>query len=280
MELPEQSEIPTGQDIEELPRWARVAFGARCARRVQPLVNLISEHVSIDVLAALEIGIGLTEQAAATCSLEFADKARSTTNSAARAASEVSDTAEVVSASPSSLSSFSAAVNASESAVHAASFLSESGTFAANAARSAYFAASDAIYFNATATPAEAGRAIRRDYDLLTDAAKRLGWTDDTPVPPGFFGPIWPDGEPEGWPASGLDSRAGETQFALRVTGPPGESAEAVAENTRRLVDLIDQLNRVEGGRGITIDDDISVCDQIFFGAPTPNDPTPVGGGI
>lgn len=88
---------------------------------------------------------------------------------------------------------------------------------------------------------------------------------------------MWPYGIPEGWPEA--EARAGDTQYALRVTGPPGEPAEAVVENTRHLMDLIDQLNRVEGGRGVVIDDDISVCDQVFFGAPTPSDPQPVGGG-
>jgi hypothetical protein len=31
------SEIPTEEEIAKLPRWARVAFAARCARRALPL---------------------------------------------------------------------------------------------------------------------------------------------------------------------------------------------------------------------------------------------------
>jgi len=30
-------DIPEEEDLKKLPRWAIVAFAARCARRVQPL---------------------------------------------------------------------------------------------------------------------------------------------------------------------------------------------------------------------------------------------------
>lgn len=38
---------------------------------------------------------------------------------------------------------------------------------------------------------------MRRDYELLRAFAEREQWTDETPVPPEVFGPLWPDGEPE-----------------------------------------------------------------------------------
>ncbi len=45
------------------------------------------------------------------------------------------------------------------------------------------------------------GRLIRDDFERLKLAAVKESWTDETPAPPEFFGPLWPDGEPEGWPA-------------------------------------------------------------------------------
>jgi hypothetical protein len=35
-------------------------------------------------------------------------------------------------------------------------------------------------------------RCMRRDFDRLVFLAKRDKWTDDTPVPPDTFGPMWP----------------------------------------------------------------------------------------
>jgi len=35
--MPSDREIPTQEELGNLPRWARVAFAARCAARVQPL---------------------------------------------------------------------------------------------------------------------------------------------------------------------------------------------------------------------------------------------------
>ena len=34
---------------------------------------------------------------------------------------------------------------------------------------------------------------IRRDFDRLARLAKQHAWTDDTPVPPDAFGPLWPN---------------------------------------------------------------------------------------
>jgi hypothetical protein len=47
---------------------------------------------------------------------------------------------------------------------------------------------------------------LRRDFDRLARLAKRDGWTDDTPVPPDVFGPMWPGDLTPEWakePSSG-----------------------------------------------------------------------------
>ena len=40
---------------------------------------------------------------------------------------------------------------------------------------------------------------LRRDFDRLARLAKAGAWTDDTPVPPDAFGPLWPNGLAPTW---------------------------------------------------------------------------------
>ena len=40
---------------------------------------------------------------------------------------------------------------------------------------------------------------IRRDFDRVWRLAQANGWTDDTPVPPEVFGPLWPAGRVPKW---------------------------------------------------------------------------------
>jgi len=40
---------------------------------------------------------------------------------------------------------------------------------------------------------------IRRDFDRLVYLAKKRRWTDDTPVPPEVFGPMWPNNLAPDW---------------------------------------------------------------------------------
>jgi hypothetical protein len=42
-------------------------------------------------------------------------------------------------------------------------------------------------------------RCIRRDFVRLKRLARKEKWTDDTPVPPDVFGPMWPPGVEPYW---------------------------------------------------------------------------------
>jgi hypothetical protein len=42
-------------------------------------------------------------------------------------------------------------------------------------------------------------RCVRRDFEKLVSLAKKHGWTDDTPVPPDVFGPLWPENLTPPW---------------------------------------------------------------------------------
>lgn len=66
---------------------------------------------------------------------------------------------------------------------------------AAEAVRAAVRAADLLLKTATTDTPLTAQlRCIRRDFARLKRLAREQKWTDDTPVPPEVFGPLWPEG--------------------------------------------------------------------------------------
>ena len=165
------------------------------------------------------------------------------------------------------------ATNATNAAAYAANAATDAPNASTNAVSAAYTA-------NAAADVADAKlrkpttHAMRHDFELLVEATERFNWTDKTPVPSEFFGPLWPEGEPDGWPEEGKEPRLGSTEFELEVTGPPGVPAEEVVEQTWQLAVLLDRLSRVSGGYGIHIGDDVN--DTKFAMAYVPV-PQPVG---
>jgi hypothetical protein len=52
-------------DIQRLPIWARVAFAARCGRRVQPLIRIFWPDAPPEIVQAFAQAVTLTEQSAA-----------------------------------------------------------------------------------------------------------------------------------------------------------------------------------------------------------------------
>jgi hypothetical protein len=55
----------TEESLRQLPRWARVAFAAKCGRRVQPLLRQFWQHPHPELLQAFERAITLAEESAA-----------------------------------------------------------------------------------------------------------------------------------------------------------------------------------------------------------------------
>lgn len=140
--------VPTEQEVGALPRWARVAFAQRCARRVRPARGLLPTAAGGDSRAG-ETTIVLADQTAT---------ARTAVGTAPAEAAE--------------------AVRAAD---RAADLLLKTAT---------------------TDTPLTAQlRCIRRDFARLKRLAREQKWTDDTPVPPGVFGPMWPEGVAPYWAA-------------------------------------------------------------------------------
>ncbi len=60
-----QTQPLTEADLRQLPRWARVAFAARCGRRVQPLLRRFWDQPHPQLLEVFERVIEVVEQSAA-----------------------------------------------------------------------------------------------------------------------------------------------------------------------------------------------------------------------
>src|SRR5262249_40248212 len=110
---------------------------------------------------------------------------------------------------------------------------------------------------------------MAHDYRLLREAAAGGAgpgrWTDDTPVPPKFFGPLWPEGPPPGWPgvdealaeAEGTDARGDEAGQRANSDAPPLtvylDPGEAPQELITEFYLALDALYRAYGGSGLEI---------------------------
>lgn len=277
-ETPGAAELPSVDELRSLPQWGRVALAARCARRAAGLLLAAWPKRGAETdLRALRIGLWFAEESAASAEPvgDHRDAYRGANSAADSADARAHDSNRVAIAS------------AAYAIVHAAKAAQEPADFLRAGKAIEAFRRAVEVYLVSTTAPQDVqvvvghaarnvGRAVRRDLDLLKAAAERFNWTDDTPVPPEFFGPLWPEGEPEGWPEEAREERAPVRSFTLRVTGPEGTPPEEVAAQTREIIRLMEAVNRASGGRGLRIDDDTNVYDTVQMGSPTP---VPDGGG-
>jgi len=157
--MADEVKLPTEEEIAQLPRWARVAFAARCARRVLPLFQKYWPTAPEEHVRAVRSAVEFAESAAARGD----DAVTVDSILAAEAADAAGTTAR-----------------------------------AANAARAAAYAADtsadDPHYVVASATRAAAAsgeiRPIRKDFQRILSLSRRNQWMDDRPVPPNVFGLI------------------------------------------------------------------------------------------
>ncbi len=70
-------------------------------------------------------------------------------------------------------------------------------------------------------------------------------------MPPEFFGPLWPEGVPEGWPAREQASEGCELVFEIDM--PEGVSEEEVYDGAIELAARADDLHRAYGGHGLKV---------------------------
>ncbi|AMV25070.1 hypothetical protein VT84_11785 [Gemmata sp. SH-PL17] len=201
---PDRFLLPGAEEIAKLPRWARVAFAARCARRVLPIVNKFWVNVPKQHLQTLDRAVRVAEGA-------DIDDARAGVYAIARAAADVSTARTGNDATTYAAAAARYAVDTVADA--------DAATYAASHATAARYAAdvvaADTATVRGAAAAADAAMhslcrvvtlgtighlaAPARDFDRLTRLAEKEKWTDDTPVPPTVFGPMWDGPPPEWW---------------------------------------------------------------------------------
>jgi hypothetical protein len=122
----------------------------------------------------------------------------------------------------------------------------------------------------------ETYNAIVADYNLVVHLSNTQHWTDATPVPPSVFGPLWPEGAPEGWPAieeeTVTPSVVVEAETTATNTAKPTEKpkrlgvnlqflvrgdvpADEIAQDIFELYAAMNEQNLAHGGPGLTIEE-------------------------
>jgi hypothetical protein len=168
-------------EIQALPRWARLAFAARCVRRARRLLQGAEESVKI-----IDRAINLVEQASrkGQADEQLADAAAAVYTLALNAVEYSGGKADEEDA-----------LIVTCTVAHAAAFAAEAATIA-TAKMAAYLAAQSvdfAIQAHLVAGAelvADAMAAMRGDLEQLQEAVTSEGWGNLMPVSPEFFGPL------------------------------------------------------------------------------------------
>jgi len=77
-------------------------------------------------------------------------------------------------------------------------------------------------------------------------------------VPPEFFGPLWPDGVPEGWPRDQAEDPANTADeppyIVIEVEVDDDADDAAIEAELKRLTGAMSELHQSHGGSGLKID--------------------------
>lgn len=245
--------LPSEEDLGELPRRAVIAFAGRCARRVQPLYKHLWLDAPQEHVYALNHTITLVENSAVS-------PVSTSDFRAATAADDAGIAADAADAYASAFAAFAASAAAAAtvgSALHGADAADEASDAVRTYCTSA--SAEDASYDDVATVNADA--AMRRDYELLKAAAESEEWTDETPVPSEFFGPLWPGGVPEGWPEEHsqepIEPHVLKVQFAV-PRGMSNEQSRQFNQTVKEFFVALSALDASMGGTGLQIIQDES----------------------
>jgi hypothetical protein len=168
----------TQEEIQALPRWARLAFAARCVRRAQQLLSGPDEPPDV-----IDRALTLAEQATwrGQAGDQLADAAAAAYTLALNAVDATTPAAEE-----------DDSLIVTCTVAHAAAFAAEAATVAV-ARMAAYLAAQSvdfALQAHIVACPdqvPEVIEAMRQDLEALQDAVLREGWGNLSPMPVDFF---------------------------------------------------------------------------------------------
>jgi hypothetical protein len=192
--------------LNGLPLFALVAFAGRCARRIQPAILQACANMSREHVAALEQAISLAELAASRLG-NLPDDVNLVADSAI-AHDEASSVAHAVRQSLSSVEQVrevAAAIVAANSAAYAADAVA--AAHEGNREETAKATTACAEFAGAIFSPCPRRdvliNAMLDDLDLLKEEYARGTLVESTPVPPEFFGRLWHNDPPSGWPGLG-----------------------------------------------------------------------------
>lgn len=236
---------PQTEDLQRLPRWARVAYAVRCARRVQPLFTTLWPTAPEKHVVAIE-------------------RALYTAASSSSSGRLLEDAAIVLRAAA-----------ATRAAPHTcAADAARAAAFAADAARTVLFGSAYAAA--AADAAAEASRQSQKrmiaaawhDNDALLSMSRGeawgnhkdmrshgQSWTDHTPVNPDSLGPLWPPDidEREGWPTDTIVPSDAH-KLELQILVPEGASDDEVADIVKQHVLAASRTHQSHRGSGLKID--------------------------
>jgi hypothetical protein len=212
--------LPTEAEISQLPRWARSAFAARCGRRVVPLLKAhwpdALDHRRLQLLKDLE----QLESAVSKGVLTTRDPIEVDSTPYLAELPEVAQIVDIVGSAVLSASTIGS-ISGIEGALLCRAHAARVGVSAS---------------------------VLRSDVRHLLDLSRSYQWTDDTPVPPAVFGPLWPEGPPADW--SELPK---PTKLKLSVQVPDGLDDAAVREKLQKLTVALARLNVAGGGHGLKL---------------------------
>ncbi|MDY3553978.1 hypothetical protein R5W24_003092 [Gemmata sp. JC717] len=216
--------VPNAEEMATQPRWAQVAFAARCARRVLLLPEHRRPSTPVTLILVASKAVDVAEQSAG---IGYAHpEARESYASLAAT----------------NANGYGPAIDALAAVGAADEFDKRVAGYAAVAGNAA---AGDAY------TIANIRRVVRRDFDNLSQLAEAQRWDDDTPVPPEVFGPLWPEGAPKGWPASDVPLRP-----ELVIEGFVREQAahRAIVDDVVNLFHALNRYYIARSGSRLTLD--------------------------
>lgn len=167
-------QLPTRDDVLELPRWARVAFAVRCARQVQPLLVVHLPDAGVRAVQAVERAIHLAGNVAIEAPVWAPDKVVIRLHAAFVATSKFARSVKQRSPLASAVS-----MAAAQAAASAESACCQGRVKDATAGAKAAAAA-------VVADPSCLESVCRYWQEFLT-IARAEGWTNESPVPEHFF---------------------------------------------------------------------------------------------
>jgi hypothetical protein len=233
---PPNHNLPTEEEITQLPRWARVAFAARSARRVLPLFRHSWPKSQKDYISLVFRAVEFAEQSATAATVD------------SRIARDIAKDAVVAAVSAQATPKANAVARAAARAADVAADADPVAYSYSDGGR-----ASEAVTAASEAIGSTAENPFRHDFDHLASLSKWNHWTDDTPVPPEVFGPLWPEGPPKDWPT--ITDIPQHKKLSLTFYSRERAVGQITEDDVVNLFNALNRYHIARGGVPLTYED-------------------------